>query len=180
MERLADLYCKFLGWVIAFFLMVMVALVLGNVILRYAFHSGITVSEELSRWLFVWITFLGGVIALRHHAHLGTDALVGRLPPAGKKACLVVGHLLMLYACWLLLVGSWEQTKINLDVRAPSSELPVAIVYAAGVVFSVSAMPMLLLDLWLVLTGRVGDDDLVLIQESEDLAALEQKAGHAR
>ncbi len=49
----------------------MVVLVFGNVVLRYAFNSGITVSEELSRWLFVWLTFVGAVVALRDHAHLG-------------------------------------------------------------------------------------------------------------
>ena len=67
-------------------LAVMVVLVFGNVVLRYRFNSGITVSEELSRWLFVWVTFLGAIVALREHAHLGTDALVSRLPRAGKVA----------------------------------------------------------------------------------------------
>ena len=174
MERLADLYCKFLGVVISVFLMAMVVLVLGNVVLRYFFGSGITVSEEISRWLFVWITFLGGVIAIRRHAHLGTNALVGRLSPTGKKVCLVLGHLAMLFVCWLLFQGSLAQVRINIDVLAPSSELPVAIVYFAGIVFAVSAAVMLLLDLWLVLSGRVGEEGLVMIQESEDLGALEQ------
>ena len=43
---------------------VMVVLVFGNVVMRYVFNSGITLSEELSRWLFVWLTFLGAVIAM--------------------------------------------------------------------------------------------------------------------
>ena len=37
----------------------MVVLVFGNVVLRYAFNSGLTMSEEVSRWLFVWLTFMG-------------------------------------------------------------------------------------------------------------------------
>ena len=94
--------------------------------------------------------------------------LVGHLPPLGKKICLVVGHGLMLWVCWLLFQGSLEQTKINMQSLAPSTQLPVAIVYAAGLVFAVSAAPLLLLDLWLVLSGRVSDDDLVMIKESED------------
>src|SRR5678815_2878573 len=84
-ERIADIYCKLLCALMAGGLMLMVALVFGNVVLRYVFNSGITVSEELGRWLFVWITFLGAIVALREHTHLGTDALVSRLPPAGKK-----------------------------------------------------------------------------------------------
>ena len=107
--RLIERYCRLLEAVIALFLLVMVILVFGNVVLRYAFNSGITVSEELSRWLFVWLTFLGAVVALHEHAHLGTDVLVGRLGTGGKKACLVIGHLLMLWISWLLFKGAWSR-----------------------------------------------------------------------
>ena len=178
-ERLANLYCKGLNVLTGIALLLMVVLVFGNVVLRYAFNSSIIVSEELSRWLFVWITFLGAVIALREHAHLGTDALVSRLPPLGKKICLVVGHLTMLYVCWLVFQGSLEQTKINADVLAPSTQWPMSIVYAAGLVFAVSAAGMLLLDLWLMATGRLSDQQLVMVQESEDLASLKAHAAEA-
>jgi TRAP-type C4-dicarboxylate transport system permease small subunit len=97
----------------------MCVLVFTNVVLRYAFNTGITVSEELSRWLFVWMTFLGAIIAMREHGHLGMDSLVVRLPTIGKKICLVVSHLLMLYGTWLFLSGSWTQTMINREVTAP-------------------------------------------------------------
>src|SRR3569623_577183 len=88
-----------LGWLdrLFSFLMVaclalMVVMVFGNVVLRYGFNSGFMMSEELSRWLFVWMTFLGSVCAMRRHTHLGTDSLVQRLPLAGKKACFVAAH----------------------------------------------------------------------------------------
>ncbi|WP_157272002.1 TRAP transporter small permease, partial [Azohydromonas aeria] len=58
MNRFLDGYCRVLDALIALALAVMVVLVFGNVVLRYAFNSGITVSEEVSRWLFVWLTFL--------------------------------------------------------------------------------------------------------------------------
>jgi TRAP-type C4-dicarboxylate transport system permease small subunit len=153
--------------VIAACLAAMVVLVFGNVVLRYAFNSGIAVSEEISRWLFVWLTFLGGVVGLREHAHLGTDMLVGRLGPRGKKACLVVAYLLMLLMCWMLFNGSLEQTKINWDVTAPSSGASMAWFYSVGLVFSVSAAAVLLTDLWKLLTGRASDDDLVIVSEEQ-------------
>src|SRR3954453_17169231 len=110
MERILDLYCAFLKAVIALCLAVMVVLVFGNVVLRYGFNSGITVSEELSRWMLVWLTFLGAVVALREHAHIGIDTLVRRLPRLGKRLCFVASYGLMVYADALLLVGSWKQT----------------------------------------------------------------------
>ena len=64
-DALIHRYCKVLEAVIAVFLLVMVVLVFGNVVLRYGFNLGITVSEEISRWLFVWMTFLGAIVAMR-------------------------------------------------------------------------------------------------------------------
>ena len=92
---------------LAIALAVMVLLVFGNVVLRYGFNSGITTSEELSRWLFVWLTFLGAIVAMKEGAHLGTDALVSRLPVRGKQVFFVLSHALMLYVCWLLFEGTW-------------------------------------------------------------------------
>jgi TRAP-type C4-dicarboxylate transport system permease small subunit len=155
--RLIDLYCRALDALIAFFLAVMVVLVFGNVVLRYAFNSGITVSEEVSRWLFVWLTFLGGIVALKEHAHLGTDMLVSRLPVAGKKACLLLGQALMLFICWLLFKGSLDQARINWDVAAPVTGAPIAIFYAAGVVFAVSAALLIAREMWRAISGQLSE-----------------------
>lgn len=174
MTKIFDGYCKLLDALIALALAIMVVLVFGNVVLRYAFNSGITMSEEVSRWLFVWVTFLGAVVAVRERAHLGTDFLVARLPVLGKKICLVVGHLLMLYATWLLFSGSLAQAKINWDVQAPVTGASTAIFYASGIVFAVSAAVFLLSDLARALTGQLGEDELVMVKESEDLAQFER------
>ncbi|MBL0727242.1 TRAP transporter small permease [Piscinibacter sp. HJYY11] len=151
----------------------MVVLVFGNVVLRYAFNSGIAVSEEVARWLFVWLCFMGAVVALKEGGHLGTDMLVSRLPVAGKKACLLVGHLLMLYVTWLFLQGSWQQARLNMDVAAPVTGAPVAAFYASGVVFSVCAGLLLLLRLARLLTGQLQEGELVAVKESEEQAELE-------
>ena len=174
LNKLLERYCKLLDAVSALFLLLMVVLVFGNVVLRYGFNSGWAVSEEVSRWLFVWVTFLGAIVAMREHQHLGTDMLVSRLPTAGKKACLIVSLVLMLYVCWLLFSGSWQQTQINWEVTAPSSGASVAIFYVTGVVFAVSAGLFILIDLWRVLSGQLGDDELVMIQESEEAGQLEE------
>jgi TRAP-type C4-dicarboxylate transport system permease small subunit len=149
-------------------------MVFGNVVLRYGFNSGITVSEEVSRWLFVWMTFLGAIVAVREHGHLGTDMLIAKLPTWGKKLCLVVAHVLMLFASYLLLTGSWQQTLINWDVSAPTTGASVAIFYVVGVVFGVSAIVFLLYDLWRALSGRLGDAELVMVHESEEQGDIDK------
>ncbi|MEK8033436.1 TRAP transporter small permease [Ideonella sp. DXS29W] len=173
MNRVLDGYCRLLEWLLVGLLATMVALVFGNVVMRYVLNSGITLSEELSRWLFVWMTFLGAIVAMRERAHLGTDVLVSRLGPRGRRVCLVAGQLLMLYATWLLLSGAWTQARINVEVEAPVTGLSMAIFYAAGVVFAVSTGLLIVLDLWRNLSGQLADDELRMVQESEDLAQVE-------
>ncbi len=168
LDALINKSCRFLNLTIALALAIMVVLVFGNVVLRYVFNSGIAVSEELSRWLFVWITFLGGIAAIHENAHLGTDMLTSRLSARGKKACYVLGHLIMLYVTWLCLQGSWQQTLLNADMAAPVTGLTMAMFYASGVVFSVCAGVLLLLRLFRVLSGRMSEQELVMSTESEE------------
>jgi TRAP-type transport system small permease protein len=167
-QKLIDQYCRFLAVLMVAALALMVVLVFGNVVLRYGFNSGFTVSEELSRWLFVWMTFLGAVIALNEGTHLGTDTLVSRIPIAGQKVCFVIGHLLMLFICWLLFKGAWDQVVINLTTTSAAMEASVAIFYACGLVLSVSGGVILLHHLWRLATGQLSNDELIGIRESEE------------
>lgn len=180
MTRLVDSYCRLLEMLLFVAMAAMVVMVFGNVVMRYAFNSGITVSEELSRWFFVWMTFLGAIVGLKEHAHLGTDMLVSRLGPAGKKACLVASQALMIFVTVMFLKGSWAQTIINLGTEAPVTGAPMAVVYAAGVVFAASALVLLARELWRVLSGQASDAELVMVQESEDLSHVEKEAEEAR
>ena len=56
MRKIIDIYCGIFEFLIALMLALMVILVFGNVVLRYGFNSGIAISEEVARWLFIWIT----------------------------------------------------------------------------------------------------------------------------
>jgi TRAP-type C4-dicarboxylate transport system permease small subunit len=168
LQKIIDRYCQLLSFLMAIGLAIMVVLVFTNVVMRYGFNSGLTVSEELSRWLFVWITFLGAIVAMRDGAHLGTDMLVSRLGVTGKKVCLVLGHLLMLYTCWLLFKGSWDQVQVNLESLSPVMEVSQGVFYASGVVCAASSAVILLNHLWKLVTGKLSDDELVGIRESEE------------
>jgi len=172
-QFLIDRICRLFVILMVLALALMVIMVFGNVVLRYGFNSGITVSEELSRWLFVWMTFLGAVVAVRNRAHLGTDALVARLPMAGRKVCFAVAHLLMLAICWWMLRGAWQQTRINYGTTSAVMEASMAWLYVSGMVFSLLAGLIFAHELWLLFTGRISDDRLVSVAESEDAPPAE-------
>ncbi len=174
MSRIVDGYFFLLKILIAACLAAMVVLVFGNVVLRYGFNSGITVSEELSRLFFVWLTFLGSLVALRNYGHLGMDTLVAMLPRSGKLLCFIISHALMLYVTWLLLQGSWVQTMINWDMATPATGLSQGWFYGAGIVFGVCAMIIIGVNFIRALLGRLNESELIMISESEEI-----HGGHA-
>lgn len=130
MERLLNL-------LMVLALVSMIVLVFTNVVLRYGFNSGISISVELSRFLFVWVTFLGAVTALLRHEHLSVTTLAERLP---RPAQAVLGRLvtLVMLGCTLMLLkGSYEQTLLNWSNLSPISGIPVGVFYLAGLMAGV-------------------------------------------
>jgi TRAP-type C4-dicarboxylate transport system permease small subunit len=180
MHKVVEAYFHLLKVVMVLCLLGMVVMVFGNVVLRYGFNSGITVSEEVSRLFFLYLTFLGAIVAMREHLHLGIDSVVKRLPRSGKKFCLIASQLLMLFITWLFLQGSWQQTVINWTVKMPVTGISMAAFYGVGLIFSVSVGLILLYDLYRAVTNQLTDKDLVIVKESEEAAELEELENELR
>ncbi|HEV2612489.1 MAG TPA: TRAP transporter small permease [Noviherbaspirillum sp.] len=139
---------RFVEWLMGLALAIMVVLVFGNVVLRYGFNSGIAWAEEVSRLMFVWLIFLGAILALRQHAHLGVEMVQAKLPARARRACAVVSHLLMLYGLWLFLSGSWTQTVIGLNTYSTVLRYPTAFMASAGLICAASMMLIVATNLW--------------------------------
>lgn len=157
LTKLLNIYCKFLEGILAFLLASMVIMLFTNVVLRYLFNSSIIVSEELSRWGLVWLTFVGAIVALKEGSHISVDLVIARLPQWLKKICLLLTNLMMIYATWVLLSGSLVQAKIDASTIAPATGLPLFIVDLAGVFFSISALVILvvgIIDLFIPTSKR--------------------------
>lgn len=183
-DRLADWLFGLLKACAAVLLLAMLVMVFGNVVLRYVFNEGITVSEELSSWCLTWVTYTAGLVALREHGHLGFDGFLSKLPPLARRAALSVAHLIMIAIMFLFLHGSWLQTQINLENKAPASGIPVAALYGVGIVFSVIAILVLLGDLVGIATGRVektiSSEGAKALDDATQRSAEEKIAGRPR
>lgn len=164
-SRLARWTAHGLEVVIVLCLAVMAILVFGNVVLRYAFNSGIAISEELARLLFVWLIFLGAILASAQHAHIGVDTLVKKLPSFWKKAAIAATGALMLIGCGIFVVGGWQQTMINLDNTYPVLGISYAWLYAVAVVFGIGMTCTIAFNVRGALAEKRSDADLVLIKD---------------
>jgi len=151
LERAVDRGFRAVEALLVSILGVMVAVVFSNVVLRYGFDFGITVSEELSRVLFVWLTFLGAVPVMRQHGHLGVELLTGVLSPGGRRLCRIACDVLIIGCCVVFGWGAWEQTLLNMANHAPVSGVPTGWTYAAAVVSAIGIGLLAVADLIAVL-----------------------------
>ena len=161
---------------LAVLLVAMVGMVFGNVVLRYAFDSGLILSEELSRFAFIYLTFLGAVVASHEGAHLGVDSLVSALPRNGKLVCAFLSEVLIFACCALFFWGTWRQHEINATSHAPVSGLPMIWVYGLGYVTSVGIGLVSLNKLWRIVSGQIADNELIAVSESEEVPHTETEA----
>ncbi|PLR81661.1 TRAP transporter small permease [Bacillus canaveralius] len=137
MSKVLKVLNGILNSVIVIILVGMVGLVFINVVLRYAFDSGITWSEELSRYLFVWLVFLGAVVAARDKSHLGVDILTANVPRKVQKVLSLVANTLVIFVLILFIDGLFKMINLNSMISGPATGIPVAFFYLAGVVFAV-------------------------------------------
>ena len=107
MAKLIDGFFRLLEFLVVACMVAMVVMVFGNVVLRYGFNSGITLSDEMSRYCFIWLTYIGAMVAMRDGAHLGVDTLIRKLSLRGKKICFFLSQSLMLFCNALFFIGTF-------------------------------------------------------------------------
>jgi len=173
MAKLFSLFSKFTDVLMAICLSGMAILVFGNVVLRYAFDSGITWSEEMSRFFFVWLTFLGAIGALKDNGHLGVDMFIKKLPLQAKRIAFTISNLIVLYVLWLVLDGSWKLTLVSTTAHAPATGLPMSMIYGIGIVMSVGMGIVVLHHLYIALFQKDRLHELMRNRESEEEIMLE-------
>lgn len=108
----------------------MFACVFGQVIFRYFLGSPLVWSDELARYLFVWASFLGWIVAARRRSHLSIDMASTRLGPRGNAVLRLIGSLAGIVFAAILVFYGWRIMQRNLDVETTTLFFPVGVVYA--------------------------------------------------
>ncbi|WP_292594520.1 TRAP transporter small permease [Mesorhizobium sp.] len=160
MSILEKLLWRAINWLLVLLIGVMFLMVFGNVVLRYAFNSGIEYSEELSRFAFVWLTFIGAVAVAKDGAHLNVEILVGAVSPRTRMMLLIASDFIVLLCCFLLVYGTWRSLGINASNYSPIVGISYAWVYGIGL-FSGGVIGLLTASrLVRAATGRLSQEEL--------------------
>ncbi len=167
MKRLNDQLFRGLEVLMVLCLAAMVVMVFGNAALRklsdfgiLLFGGGIDISEEMSRIVFVWLTFIGAVVVMRENAHLGVDTLVAWFGNTGRRLCMLLSDVLVLVCCLVFLWGTIRQAPLHIGNVAPITGLSMIWVYGIGG-FTSAAMGLLTLARMVrLLAGRLAPGEL--------------------
>lgn len=153
----------------------MLIMVFGNVILRIFFNTGIDLSEEIPRFAFVWMTFLGAIVGMRKRAHLGVDVVVKMLPVWGQKICWGVSQLVMLVCCVYIVYGTYLQHDIIKGNASPVAQISMLWVFGVSYISGTAIGLICLSNLVRLAVGRVQDAELCDVME-EGLSDAEEIA----
>ncbi len=170
MHRLAQGLNRLMEWALIGLLAGMAAMVLLNVILRYVFNSGLTFSEEMSRYLFVWLTFIGAVLTFGENAHLGMETVVRRFGRSGRLICMALSNVIVLICAAVMFWGTALQHDINASMVAPVVGLPMIWVFGVGYFTALGVGVIATVRLWRILTGTMNDDEIARFAGEWDVA----------
>ena len=110
---------------------VMVIVTLAQVIFRYVIAAPLPWSEELARYCFVWIVFLGGAVGLARGIHLGVDLLVNQTPPAVRRGLDALTSALIAAFAVTVIYASYPVLNMNMFQRSPALGVQMTYIYAA-------------------------------------------------
>jgi TRAP-type C4-dicarboxylate transport system permease small subunit len=151
-----------LDWILDRVTLVLLAVLLlvvgGQVFSRYVLNHSLFWSEELARYLFIYLVFLGAAIVLRRNGHIQVSFFVERLPPGVRRAIAVLVDLLLLWFTATILVQSIRLASMVWTVLTAAMEIPWTLVYL-GIVVGMAAMVLAMFGaLWRHVTGRYEGD----------------------
>lgn len=168
-------FFKSLELLIVLCMLAMVTMVFGNVVLRYVFNTGITISDEMSRYCFIWLTYIGAMVAMREKGHLGVDTLVKHLGLQGKKVCLFLSETIMLGCNVLFFIGTFKMHDLQVTNISPVVGMSMIWVYGIGYIVAVVMSIMNVNVIYKLLTGQLSEAELVQVIETEGLADAEKQ-----
>ncbi len=114
--------------------LVIMTIIIGlQVVMRYIFQSSITWSEELSRYLCIWLVFIGSSFAVRKGRHICVDALHDALPPKPALCVAIIADVLFLIFAIIVAIFGFEVLARILDSgqQSPAMGVSMGTIYSA-------------------------------------------------
>ena len=133
MSKLKPKIDNVLGWILSVLLAVMVIDVLWGVFTRYVMAEQSSWTDELARFLMIWVGILGAAYASGRNQHIAIDLLPNYLNPKNQvRLTKLVNVLIILFIAGVFIVGGLRYVYISfkLGQTSPALNLPMGLVYS--------------------------------------------------
>ncbi len=125
-----------------------------QVLFRYIFHLSLAWSEELARYLFLWLATLAAAYAFKTKSHFALRFLVDRF---GKRLQKTIGTFVTFIVAGFLAIFVWKATEFTLSMAkqvAPSTQMSMAVPYSSAVVGGFLMFYYVLRNWWLDIRNK--------------------------
>ncbi len=134
----------------------MVIIVFVNTVLRYCFNSGIVENEEVLRYLFIWATFLGIMAVYKEKRHIAVTMVTDKLSPSVANVFSFCTNILVLYAFYVLVEGSFMYIEASETTIGQMTHLPFVYIIIASTICGIAVMGMVLIEMYQQLMTILG------------------------
>lgn len=138
--NLKKFWDNFEGYVAGIMMMAMSAIVILQVFCRFVLKASLPWSEEVARYLQVWVAFIAGAYGVRRGAHIGIEAFALMLPKKAQKVLTIIVLLVSIFMCAVIAKYGFDivSTQLQRGQLTPATRIPMGYMYAAipvGMVF---------------------------------------------
>jgi len=119
-----------LKYILFLLMCALIICVFAQVLFRFVVEQPLAWTEELARFILVWLTFLGAAYAMSLKAHVSIDFFVKKLPSSLYKASLVLSTLISIAFFYILVTEGYSMTTRTMGQLSPVLEIPMGIIYA--------------------------------------------------
>jgi TRAP-type transport system small permease protein len=151
----------------------MVVVITLQVLFRYFLDQSLAWTEEISRFLFIFTSFIAITVAHRRQMHAGYSSLVTKLPTSIRRAVIIGVDLISVAFFAVVGLSSHNLIEVGFDSLAPATGIPMAWIYLVFPVFAVLGIVFSLEHIVIHLTGGAE----VLLSADEDRAVASEAAG---
>ena len=122
---------------------VMAVLLNVQVFMRYVMRNSLSWTEELARYAFIWLVYIGISYGAKISKHIRIEAALGLFPKKTRPYAVLLGEVIFMCFSIYICYRGWDivQRQIRLGQISPAMRIPMWIVYAAPMVgFGLTAL----------------------------------------
>lgn len=168
MQKAIDRLFKGIDYLTGILTGCMVLFVFLNVVLRMVFNSGLTWSEELSRYLFVFVTYIGGISAMHSNGHFGVDTLVSRVKPKLQLIFYIMSQTIIAIVMIILVQGSLKMVIQSKASVTAALGIPYSFLYGVGILTGAAIALIAVMHIVYAIKNKDQIGKLVCMHESDD------------